>query len=217
MNVTSATGPDHRLQSFTVTLEPEDDPVTTLTALVTGHDRLLELLLARWSQPHPYSPPLPGDPRSREDALQQLTRFAYLARVLQHRLGEDLVAARDIWGASWGELADATLLARSTVRGRVAAARDDLAELGFWYDQSGLNSGTPSAAGKRAGEAARQDGAEPAWPAGEVMHMLDGALARMAAGGPASPVSGDNEKPEGARNPVPDPVSGCSRPEARRD
>lgn len=145
---------DGRLTQITVHLAPEDDPELYLGQLIdTG---LLWHFLRAYARPRDL-----GAPGSAEDAYRLLEAFAYITDKCNSRLEAMQLAARDQWRMGWGRIATAVHLARSTVKGRIQAARDRYAQQGIWYDADGIHQGTPEAARSASLAAWDRDGREP--------------------------------------------------------
>jgi hypothetical protein len=109
--------PGRSTETITVTLNlPDDDPNGHLRALLaTGQ---LEALLRVCAQPTDL-----GAPDDRGEALALLERFAEVTRTCADRLQAMQLAARDRWGMTWGTIATAVDLSRSTTKGQIEAAR----------------------------------------------------------------------------------------------
>jgi hypothetical protein len=154
MNITRQYSEDSELTQITVHLAAGDDPELYLEQLVEAG--LLGHFLRAYARPGDL-----GAPDSAENAYRLLEAFAYITDKCNSRLEAMQLAARDQWRMGWGRIATAVHLARSTVKGRIQAARDRHAQQGIWYDADGINRGTPEAARSAGLPAWDRDGQEP--------------------------------------------------------
>lgn len=119
-------------QTIKIEIEPGDDPHGFINGLVI-RGRLESLLKGYGDSTQFASPDLTAG-----DFWELLTSFAYAAGTAERIHDLLLVLARDQRGLSWREIENATEIPQATIRRRVKAARERMAERGRWINAAGI-------------------------------------------------------------------------------
>ncbi|MFF4741307.1 hypothetical protein ACFY2W_36300 [Streptomyces sp. NPDC001262] len=85
-----------------------------------------------------------GSPADADDAYHMAVGLNWLAELTDRRLELLLLILRDQHKASWGTIANALEVSRSTARSRYQKVAKQYAEHGHWVDENGLQTGPPA-------------------------------------------------------------------------
>lgn len=123
---------------LTIRWDPQtDDPNGFLYGwIIKGH---LDSFLRTFPQPS-----TGGHPTDVNDAYHLALGLNWLAELTDRRLEFLLLLLRDRYGASWGRIAAALEVSRSTAKSRYQRVAKSYAEHGHYVDESGLRSGPPA-------------------------------------------------------------------------